>query len=143
MLLWGLGGLCVWEGRPGTPGRRLAISLAGPAAGFAAGLLVLGADRLWAPAHPFARELVSDLLWINIAWSALNLLPIWPLDGGQALYCVVALVRGRPNGDLVRRVSLATTAVALGAALYVRMPFAAVLAGLLLMENLRTRPGLE
>ena len=32
---------------------------------------------------PLVNRVLGDLLWINIAWGAINLLPIYPLDGGQ------------------------------------------------------------
>jgi stage IV sporulation protein FB len=30
-------------------------------------------------------DIIRKLLWMNIAWSIFNLIPIWPLDGGQLL----------------------------------------------------------
>ncbi|MDA7536670.1 hypothetical protein N9873_04190 [Akkermansiaceae bacterium] len=33
---------------------------------------------------PVARELVRSLIFINFWWSFVNLLPVYPLDGGQA-----------------------------------------------------------
>jgi hypothetical protein len=32
---------------------------------------------------PTLNWLISDLLWVNIFWGLVNLLPIYPLDGGQ------------------------------------------------------------
>jgi len=32
---------------------------------------------------PFVNQMLRDLLWINILWGLMNLLPIYPLDGGQ------------------------------------------------------------
>jgi stage IV sporulation protein FB len=55
------------------------ISLAGPGVNFAAALLL----RL------FLVEAGNPFLTANIAFALFNLLPIEPLDGGQALYCVL------------------------------------------------------
>lgn len=32
-----------------------------------------------------ALAAVTDLLYINLVWGILNLMPLWPLDGGQIL----------------------------------------------------------
>ena len=32
------------------------------------------------------------MLWINIMWGLLNLLPVWPLDGGQITETVLSQV---------------------------------------------------
>ena len=32
---------------------------------------------------PLVLEVIFDLIVINLFWALLNLLPIWPLDGGQ------------------------------------------------------------
>jgi stage IV sporulation protein FB len=31
----------------------------------------------------WVEQLVADLFWINLMWGFVNLLPVWPLDGGQ------------------------------------------------------------
>ena len=33
--------------------------------------------------HPLVEQAIFDLFVINVFWALLNLLPIWPLDGGQ------------------------------------------------------------
>lgn len=73
-----------------TPGRSLLVSLAGPAAGLALGLLTLAV----VPAvgrNPVGVVIVEDLLWVNLGWSLFNLLPLFPLDGGNALRSGLAL----------------------------------------------------
>ncbi|MGQ0613596.1 MAG: hypothetical protein ACT4PV_07670 [Planctomycetaceae bacterium] len=84
VLLWGLGGLCF---HPATPhrGKRIAISLMGPAFQLALfGLLLLAKKTLPSPA-PLLAILLEHMLWINLYWPLLNLAPILPLDGGQAM----------------------------------------------------------
>jgi len=81
---------------------QILISLAGPGAGFLLAFLVLvllaatGYEsflpffgRIWViregsslPNHA-VFQLVLFLLYVNIYWGILNLLPIYPLDGGQ------------------------------------------------------------
>jgi stage IV sporulation protein FB len=64
--------------------QHLVVSLAGPAAGFSLALLAwllephLRGNGVMGPA-------ATDLVQVNLAWGVFNLLPIVPLDGGQAL----------------------------------------------------------
>ena len=41
------------------------------------------------------NELIFDLLYINIFWGLVNLLPIYPLDGGQIAHEVLSVVNPR------------------------------------------------
>jgi len=45
-----------------------------------------------------------DLIWINLMWGLINLLPLWPLDGGQATQILLTFVdrsRGPRWGHIV------------------------------------------
>lgn len=75
-----------------TPKRQLAISLAGPAAGFGLGAVGLGLafaagaiDGGPAWGLPAIEHIGRDLLTVNLMYGLFNLLPILPLDGGNAL----------------------------------------------------------
>ena len=84
------------------PGAKIMISFAGPLAGFLFAALVLLAIRL--SGHEFAvvfggptlfaipfelyesenlNTILRDLLFVNVFWGLVNLLPVFPLDGGQ------------------------------------------------------------
>jgi membrane-associated protease RseP (regulator of RpoE activity) len=141
IVLYGLGGLCYSQGER-TPAERLAVLFAGPGAGFLLCGLVLAIASLTlgisSSEHlamikemfglgldpqeiggavsklrsPSALRIYFDMIWINLAWGLVNLLPIWPLDGGQATQVVLSQV-DRHHG--VRRshiVSLVTAGVA-------------------------------
>ncbi|MCA9088467.1 MAG: site-2 protease family protein [Planctomycetaceae bacterium] len=73
-------------------GQSLAILFAGPGAGFIFGAISLLAGppllRLAAGVAPertmsLLYFVEANLVWVNIIWSAVNLLPVFPLDGGQ------------------------------------------------------------
>lgn len=84
-----------------TPIRKIQISFAGPLAGFLlafAAFVVCKAanveirlEWLWQlplpyvllPDKPGLQALLNDILWVNVTWGLVNLLPIYPLDGGQ------------------------------------------------------------
>jgi Zn-dependent protease len=75
-----------------TPANQLMISLAGPGAGFLIGLPLLGAQLSgWIPDEPIVQAIVRDLIWVNVGWGVVNLLPMMPLDGGNALRSFLAL----------------------------------------------------
>lgn len=68
------------------PGGQLLISLAGPIAGLALGSAAL-ALSLVVP----NSSVLSVLVFVNIGWSLFNLLPVLPLDGGNALRAAIGL----------------------------------------------------
>ena len=116
----------VYRRRPGNLGHVL-ISFAGPAAvlsviGALIAAFALGGRQIvlipasfigpipiwipwpqWAALHPDAFQAASKaflfgFLWMGIVWSALNLLPIHPLDGGQIARYL--LMKVHPSGGL-------------------------------------------
>lgn len=135
VVLYGMGGLTYSPGaeRLGR-GQRIVLSLAGPAAGFLlAGVVWLGGFALSAASPAAPRLLVDFLLFINIHWTLLNLLPVPPLDGGQ----VLAHALGPRRVTITRIIG---GSVALGCCLYallVQQLFLAFFFGLFAYENLK------
>ena len=80
-----------------TPARDLVVSAAGPVTGLAIGAAVGFVATLGVlPDTPQTERWVGALLWINVGWSAFNLLPIRPLDGsGIARSVLTKLVPSR------------------------------------------------
>jgi len=84
--LHGLGGLTVTQGLRLTRVQSILLSLAGPAAGFAlGGLVIMMSPFLAVDDKPFAMVAYQTLVFVNIFWSIFNLLPVLPMDGGQVL----------------------------------------------------------
>jgi len=86
--LYSMGGLTSWsEVIEISPAKHLAISLAGPTAGFLLGgiCFVAGPTLLRAMPSELFTVAYRDLIWVNIGWGIFNLLPILPLDGGHVL----------------------------------------------------------
>jgi len=85
------------------PSQEILISLAGPGAGFLFATLVMvivvvaGGSIIWAPLfgvipwftallsteESIANWLVMTLLGVNLLWGLINLMPVYPLDGGN------------------------------------------------------------
>ncbi len=74
--------------------KEFLLTLNGPLAGFALGGLAYAVAHLWqAPPLPVAMAL-RIFFFVNIFWSAINLLPILPLDGGHLLRIVLEALFG-------------------------------------------------
>lgn len=66
--------------------KEIFISFAGPLAGFILGGIVFAASRLFGLGQYGVTSLiVSQILWVNIGWGIINLVPILPLDGGHIM----------------------------------------------------------
>jgi Zn-dependent protease len=89
IILYSFGGLAVGNYHHVRPWQRIGIYLAGPAAGFILyGLVYLFHLTLLDRIDPafgnrYLRIAVIMLLFMNLFWNLLNLLPVFPLDGGQ------------------------------------------------------------
>lgn len=95
-----LGGITWWEQRePMSPWRNLLVSASGPVVGiFIGSLSLVLMDVLQIPNPSIGRYLFRALVFVNLGWGLLNLLPIMPLDGGNivaALFDFAAPSRGR------------------------------------------------
>lgn len=114
---WGSG----WASVALTPNQEIFISLAGPGAGFLfaglviAGVTVSGGSIIMATLLGFIplpaavmlpiggsilNSLVITLLWVNIFWGFINLMPVYPLDGGNVTRSI--LLKADPR-DGVRK----------------------------------------
>ena len=115
ILLHGLGGLCNHD-RAERDLHDVFIIAAGPGAGLLLGLATWIVS-LYAPfswkINPWFLSVVSMSLYVNVGWSVVNLLPIWPLDGGQ-LYRLLLLRFFKPVR--AEKVTHYTALVLLGAA---------------------------
>lgn len=121
------------------PKQDVIVSVAGPLFGLTAGGLVYAAGFFFPSlyATPFLGVVLRDLLWVNIGWSLINLLPILPLDGGRVL--IAGLRKANPMNATMRayQVSMIVAGVAAAAALAFGMLFAALLGALFAANNYR------
>jgi Zn-dependent protease len=112
--LWGMGGLTIF-GFVLPPRKSILVSLAGPLVGIPVAVVVM-VIRPWLPDMEPIRTIVNDLIFVNLWWGLLNLLPIAGLDGGHVvtdLFLIAMGERGRRPG--LAFVGLASVVVAIGA----------------------------
>ncbi|MBY0588484.1 site-2 protease family protein [bacterium] len=156
--LYAFGGLAAYRPQDLDPrfdptARSLLISFAGPAAGFllaalTSGVLLLAGfqvhltgitveiDERLNDIHPYLYFFLRQLLFVNIIWGLLNLLPIYPLDGGQMLQAI--LVRTMGSAGMVQTFLsgiLLGGAVAFYGAFSMRNSFLAILFGYIAFQN--------
>ncbi len=135
--LYGLGGVTTYEGgwASMTLLRRALMSLAGPMAGFALALFIYLLQRAVPFEGTFLRVLVAYLIFVNIAWSVLNLLPVVPLDGGSIMRQAVYWWTGSNDDTLPLRISLTVASLIAGIALVYDSWWTAALFGFMAFEN--------
>lgn len=134
--LYAMGGLAACDDCDRSTRSQVLISLAGPVAGFLLALVVvvavwlaghaIGVQLPWmksplglveiatplATIHwlPFESSnmnyLVGNLLWVNILWGCVNLLPIYPLDGGHVARELCQLWKPRQGIILSLQISM-------------------------------------
>ncbi len=107
-----------------TRGRRIAISLAGPFAGFVLGAIVFFVSRRFALSEG-QLHLVRLVLFVNVGWGLINLLPVLPLDGGN----VLAAALGPKRAFATAIVSGTVAAVVAVLGLAAKLPFGVILFG--------------
>jgi stage IV sporulation protein FB len=112
--LWGMGGLTI-SGFVLPPRKSILVSLAGPLVGIPVALAVM-VVRPWVPQSDPFLVIANDLIFVNLWWGILNLLPIAGLDGGNILtnlFVVVAGQRAKRAGLIV--VAICSVAIAIAA----------------------------
>ena len=117
IVLYGFGGLAISPGNACRGWARMLMIFMGPGAGF----LLLGV--LWTVTGQAPNDwgqglqgfAVHQAMWICLWWGLINLLPVFPLDGGQLLHEGLRLRWPDRAGDWARVVSVVTGFATAGA----------------------------
>jgi Zn-dependent protease len=140
ILLWPLGGIAYVDPPP-RPGAQLWSIAAGPLVNVVLLVLLKGVAMVcrhfgWDVAYPDAFSFMKTLWWINWGLLLFNLLPIFPLDGGQILRSLLWFWVGQARSLWVACVIGFVGAMALGAlALWSGMLWTAFIVVFLLWGN--------
>jgi len=105
IVLWPLGGVAYVDPPP-RPGATLWSIAAGPLVNVALVPVLLGLGLMsgslgWAAAIPNANTLLQAVWFINTRLLLFNILPIYPLDGGQILRSLLWFALGRARSLMV------------------------------------------
>lgn len=105
IVLWPLGGVAYVDPPP-RPGATLWSIAAGPLVNVVLFPVLLtvwlvGRSSGWAASMPDVYKLVRAILYIDIGLLIFNIMPIYPLDGGQILRSVLWFVLGRARSLVV------------------------------------------
>jgi len=165
VVLYHFGGLAIPEGTSWwvgagrmAPRQQIFISAAGPLAQLSLAAIILAAVRasgyvvpglfaflpyeaLWGspPYAPLPNDILNDLLFYlalpSVFWALLNLIPVYPLDGGQISREVCVLLD--PNRGIRNSLMLSIVAGALAAAwgLMGGQPFMGIMFGMLAFSS--------
>jgi Zn-dependent protease len=108
IVLWPLGGVA-YVSPPQRPGAQLWSIAAGPLvnvilAPILAALVSVAWHLGWSDTHHDLYELLNSVYWIDIGLLIFNLMPVYPLDGGQILRSLLWYPFGRANSLLAASV---------------------------------------
>ena len=155
IVLYSFGGLTISDFRPRLRWfDNVFISFAGPLAGFLfLGLVLIlfsltGNPQVWElvpgvfglgqivlVVNPAITRLLLDLIFVNMLWGIFNLLPIFPLDGGQITREFFQWLSPYRGFHWALSVSMVTAIVFAVFFLSTRQYFAAIMFGMLAMSN--------
>ncbi len=123
--LHAMGGLTHYQAGRMSRAESWLVSFAGPAVGLMVGIAVYLATHRQ-PLGREADEVVRSILWVNIGWSLINLLPVVPFDGGH----MMAAALGPRRATLTAVISASVgVAVAVAGFFYFASPWIALLFG--------------
>ena len=138
--LHGMGGTTSWAAaRPLASGKRVVVSLAGPLAGLVVGAIVYALARAGvSPPGPGWDGALGRILYVNVGWGILNLLPMLPLDGGNVLRDALGIFIARARRSAgAHRVGGRRGRLRAPLAFFYYSQWAAILAAYFLVINVR------
>lgn len=105
IVLWPLGGVA-YVSPPQRPGAQLWSIAAGPLVNvilipILSLVVALSSMLAWSDTHPDADKLIHNIWWINTGLLIFNMLPVYPLDGGQILRSLLWFIFGRANSLII------------------------------------------
>ncbi|MGB7149316.1 MAG: site-2 protease family protein [Terriglobales bacterium] len=139
ILLWPFGGVA-YVNPPQRPGATLWSIAAGPLVNVVLAPIIMLVGRMslllgWYAAVPDLHTLLHSIFWIDIWLLAFNILPIYPLDGGQILRSLLWFVMGRARSLLLATVlGIAGIAAFIGFAFWTHDIWLGAIAVFLLMN---------
>ncbi|MDD2921873.1 MAG: hypothetical protein PHQ36_06255 [Anaerolineales bacterium] len=155
---WGSG----WANIALTPNQEVIITLAGPGAGFLFAALILALTSAFGGSiiittilgfipipmagfpngNAILNLLIVSLLWVNIFWGLINLMPIYPLDGGNVARHIFA--KSDPLNGIRKSLWLSVIAggvVAVVGFIFLNSVYMAIMFAFLALQSYQTLQG--
>ena len=139
IVLWPLGGVA-YVAPPARPGATLWSIAAGPLVNVVllpilTALVWLSSSQDWADTLPNLHGYLKMIWLINAVLLGFNLLPIYPLDGGQILRSLLWFVVGRAKSLLVASIiGFVGVAAMIGLAVFAQSIWIGIMAGFILLN---------
>jgi stage IV sporulation protein FB len=116
--------------------KEIFLSFAGPLIGFILGGILFAIMQFAGPiSNPYLRFIISQLLWVNIGWGIINLIPIQPLDGGSIMRNLYHWIRNPYDERTPLIISMIFGVLAIITALVLGQFYLALLVGWLVYNN--------
>jgi len=139
IVLWPLGGVA-YVNPPQRPGAQLWSIAAGPLVNVVlipllSGLVSASSHLDWYDSNPNAYQLFHNIWVINLVLLIFNMMPVYPLDGGQILRSLLWFVFGRANSLMAASViGFIGVAALIGLAIYLQSLWLGIMAVFILMN---------
>jgi Zn-dependent protease len=117
------------------PTQDIFISLAGPLTGFTLGGVVYLVAYFLPEIPPLLAIVLSQVIWVNIGWGVINLIPMLPFDGGQVMRSLWLWLRNPYDERTPIIISIVIGVLAVGAGLWMRQLYITILAAWLTYSN--------
>jgi stage IV sporulation protein FB len=157
VLLYSLGGLCIYQNSRETLWRRFFVLAMGPGAGF----LLMGATialaslgyrmsplnvwhgRFTEKVPELAANAIFFLVAINFYWGIFNLMPVMPLDGGQIATVFLTMHNRREGPRRAYIISLVVSGLATAYFVQEKQYFNALLCGMIALQSFQVLQALH
>jgi Zn-dependent protease len=138
--LYWMGGMTIpTRSRRIKPWQDILLSLAGPFFGFVlGGLLFVGSFFLPWSTPEIVYQIFDQLLWVNIGWGVINLIPMLPLDGGRIMRSLWQWIRHSSDDIVPLKVSIGVGVLVGLAALFLQEQFIMLFALFFAFNNFMT-----
>jgi stage IV sporulation protein FB len=136
--LVGLGGVTYRQGPQLNWWKNSIIVLSGPFAGVLLGILSFVILKTVSITNPMILSLLDIFLWVNIVWSIFNLLPVFPLDGGQLLKILLEAAWGVRGMRIALWIGIVLATIGAVAAFAIGFIFMGVIFFILAFESYRS-----
>ncbi len=139
IVLWPLGGVA-YVNPPQRPGAQLWSIAAGPLVNVVlipllAVVVSVSSHLHWYDTNPNAYELIHNIWIINLVLLIFNLMPVYPLDGGQILRSLLWFPFGRANSLMAASIiGFIGVAALIGLAVFAQSLWLGIMAAFILMN---------